>query len=400
MFATLNVMSQSEPYAVSEIPQELKKNANAVVRSYDVTVDLSSTNKMVVKTKRVITVLNKQGNRNINASERYDNNSKIRDIRAIVYDKFGKEIKKINVRLVQANISNFLKIDSEKGTYASTRQVIERYQNLSLQESGLKDPIDLIIWPETAYPFSLRSNPENLTNTALPLVFTHVTKMSKADLFTGGYDSQNTLKNDAYFKTEHNTAFHISKEGTLKETYNKRELIPFGETLPFGFFNQYISRYIDNISFFKEGEKFTLFTLNNGMHFFSTICYELLKPTFVREYLNQLKLRPHFMINLTNDSWYGKTMEPHQHLFLAKWRALEFNMPIIRSTNTGISSVIYADGTESKRLGVYKTGNLDLELLFSQNKATTYQKFGILPLFALWILYFIFHLLGIKLKNE
>ncbi len=95
MFATLNVMSQSEPYAVSEIPQELKKNANAVVRSYDVTVDLSSTNKMVVKTKRVITVLNKQGNRNINASERYDNNSKIRDIRAIVYDKFGKEIKKI-----------------------------------------------------------------------------------------------------------------------------------------------------------------------------------------------------------------------------------------------------------------------------------------------------------------
>ena len=136
------------------------------------------------------------------------------------------------------------------------------------------------------------------------------------------------------------------------------------------------------------------------MKFFSTICYELLKPKFIREYLNNLKERPHFMINLTNDSWYGKTMEPHQHLFLAKWRALEFNIPIIRSTNTGISSVVYADGTESKRLGVYKTGSLDLELLFGPNKPTIYQSFGILPLFALWILYFIFHLLGIKLKNE
>ncbi len=318
----------------------------------------------------------------------------------LVPKKNEKEIKKVNVRLVQANISNFLKVDSEKGTYASTRQVIERYENLSLKETDLTEALDLIIWPETAYPFSLRSNPEDLKNTALPLAFINVTKTSKADLFTGGYDSQNTLQNDAYFKTEHNTAFHISKDGTLNDTYNKRELIPFGETLPFGFLNQYLSKFIDNISFFKEGEKFTLFSLDNGMKFFSTICYELLKPKFIREYLNNLKERPHFMINLTNDSWYGKTMEPHQHLFLAKWRALEFNIPIIRSTNTGISSVVYADGTESKRLGVYKTGNLDLELLFGPNKPTIYQSFGILPLFALWILYFIFHLLGIKLKNE
>ncbi|TJY36993.1 DUF3857 domain-containing protein [Pontimicrobium aquaticum] len=95
VFTTFNVLSQNNSLAVTEIPEELKKSANAVIRSYDVTVDLSSVNKMIVNTKRIITVLNKEGNKSIRAYERYDNNSKIRDIRAIVYDRFGKEIKKI-----------------------------------------------------------------------------------------------------------------------------------------------------------------------------------------------------------------------------------------------------------------------------------------------------------------
>ena len=95
VLTNLNVMSQSSSLAVAEIPEELKKSANAVIRSYDVTVDLSSVNRMIVNTKRIITVLNKEGNKNIHAYERYDNNSKIRDIRVIVYDRFGKEIKKI-----------------------------------------------------------------------------------------------------------------------------------------------------------------------------------------------------------------------------------------------------------------------------------------------------------------
>ena len=106
------------------------------------------------------------------------------------------------------------------------------------------------------------------------------------------------------------------------------------------------------------------------------------------------------MINLTNDSWYGKTMEPEQHLFLAKWRALEFNLPIVRSTNTGISSIIYADGSESRRLGVYETGNLDLKISFGRNEKTLYERFGILILLPMFFIYLIFHLLGIKLKND
>jgi apolipoprotein N-acyltransferase len=305
-----------------------------------------------------------------------------------------------NVRIVQANISNFLKVDSEKGTYASVGQVISRYSTLSTIPSPFSRAMDIIIWPETAYPFSLKTNLENISDTSVPIVISQIAVKQNSNLFIGGYDSQRKNGDSSYFKTESNTAFHISDSGELIDLYNKQVLIPFGETLPFGPLNKYLSSYIENISFFKEGEKFTLFSLENGSKFISTICYELLKPEFIRDYLNSLKVRPHFMINLTNDSWYGKTMEPEQHIFLAKWRALEFNLPIIRSTNTGISSIIYPDGTESRRLGVFETGNLDIKTSFGVNDRTLFQRFGLFMIFPLWFLYFIFHLLRIRLRND
>jgi apolipoprotein N-acyltransferase len=311
-----------------------------------------------------------------------------------------KDLKENRVRLVQANISNFLKTDSEKGTYASVGQVINKYLQLSLKQSSFQRKLDLIIWPETAYPFAIKVDLESTSSTALPSVLQDISIAQNSELFIGGYDTRRDSSNSTYYKTESNTGFHISDSGKLIQTYNKQVLIPFGETLPFGPFNKFLSSYIKNISFFREGENFTYFKLENGTSFISTICYELLKPEFIRSYLNSLKQRPHFMINLTNDSWYGKTMEPEQHLFLAKWRALEFNLPIVRSTNTGISSVIFADGSESKRLGVYKEGNLDLKLVFGRNEKTLYERFGILILFPLIFLYLTFHLLRIKLKND
>ena len=315
-------------------------------------------------------------------------------------DRNQENIIESRVRLVQANISNFLKIDSEKGSYASVGQVINQYFSMSLKKSSFPRALDLIIWPETAYPFAIKVDREKIRKTTLPTIVQEITSETKAELFFGGYDTQRDLANSSYYKTEHNTGFHVEDSGELVATYNKRILIPFGETLPFGPLNKFLSGLISNISFFKEGEVFTEFKLQNGSRFISSICYELLKPDFIREYLNSISQRPHFMINLTNDSWYGKTMEPEQHLFLAKWRALEFNLPIVRSTNTGISSVIFADGTESRRLGVYERGNLDLKLSFGVNSPTLYQRFGFAILFPLWFLYFIFHGLRIRLKNE
>ena len=307
----------------------------------------------------------------------------------------GKELKNLNVRLVQANISNFLKVDSEKGGYASVSQVLNRYRDLS-QMPYKKGSLDLLIWPETAYPYSMQSSKE-VGKTQVPTLFQDLALRHGSSLFIGGYDSLG-FSGD-YFQSEYNSNFHINANGHYENVYHKHILIPFGETLPFGPLNRTLSKYIENISFFSEGKSFPIFKIETGHTFISTICYEILKPEFLRKYLNSLEFRPHALINLTNDSWYGDTSEPEQHLFLTTWRALELALPIIRSTNTGISSFINVNGQEEHRLGVGVTGNLDMELKLSRHAPTIFQVYGFWSLMPVWLALFIFQLVLIRLRR-
>ncbi|MBD65047.1 MAG: apolipoprotein N-acyltransferase [Halobacteriovoraceae bacterium] len=303
------------------------------------------------------------------------------------------------VRVVQANISNFLKVDSETGNYASVDQVLSSYKELSLLPSKEQKKIDLIIWPETAYPYPITTDKKDLGQTVLPPLFLEIATLMDSELLIGGYDHLKDDTDNSFYQTEYNAAFHISANGQLKKTFHKHILIPFGETLPFGPLNKWISKQVPELAFFAEGSSFPTFTTASGINFITTICYELIKPEFIRKYLNETDKHPQVLINLSNDSWYGNTVEPEQHLFLAKWRAIEFNLPIIRSTNTGISSYIGSDGIEKQRLNYYKKGNLDLELMIGPAPAPTmYQKYGYMMILPLFALCFIFHLLLIKFK--
>ncbi|MEC7183543.1 MAG: apolipoprotein N-acyltransferase [Bdellovibrionota bacterium] len=265
-------------------------------------------------------------------------------------------IKNLNVRLVQANIGNFMKLDSESGKPHSILSVTQRYFKLSTQP--LNSQPDLIVWPETSYPLLLSSSKMKENKNAIPIVIRTVASKMQSEVFFGGYDRVSNKVNRGY-KSEYNSAFLVSKEGSFKNVYHKHRLIPFGEGLPFGPLNPFLSRYIKNISFFAEGKNFPLFKTSNQSSFISAICYEILFSSFIRKYLNKVQDNPHFLINLTNDSWYGDTIEPFQHLFLSHWRAIEFNLPIIRMTNTGISSILLPDGSEQKRTGVFKQVSKD-----------------------------------------
>lgn len=305
---------------------------------------------------------------------------------------------KLDLRLVQANISNFLKVDSESGSYPSVSEVLNRYYQLSLRPYPTGESPDLIIWPETAYPFVIKTDKKDITNTQIPQIFKSISTFWKSELLIGGYDNSNRT-NENYYKTEYNSAFLFSEDEKIKQVYHKHVLIPFGETLPLGPLNEVVAPYLKNIAFFSEGNDFTEFKLKTGHRVTGAICYEVLRPEFIRTYFNSLKEKPHAIINLTNDSWYGDTAEPKQHLFLTKWRAVENQVTIIRSTNTGISSVIYPDGSESTRLATGVTGNLDLRIHLQDSKPTIFQIYGILSLIPLWLLYFIFHQLLLRLKR-
>lgn len=285
-----------------------------------------------------------------------------------------KELSSLNIRIVQPNIGNFIKLDSERGGTQSLRSVFDSYYFLST--NNILSKRDLIIWPETAYPHLFFSELVKENNSPLPPLLQSIVSKTGAELFIGGYDST-TIHNGQNYQSDYNTAFHFSNDGKLKDVYHKMRLIPFGEGLPFGPFNQFLSGIITNISYFAEGTNYTGFVTQNGLEFVSVICYEILFPDFVAKMLNDQKGDAQFLINLTNDSWYGDTSEPEQHLFLSKWRALEFNIPIIRSTNTGITTVIYPDGSESKRLNVGEKTYLDLDLKISKRVTTLFQMIGI-----------------------
>lgn len=277
------------------------------------------------------------------------------------------------IRLVQANIGNYIKINSEKGKLFAVNQVVETFKTLSLKQSDQQ--VDLIVWPETAYPRLLSADAMKINQSSVPKIFKDTILESGAELFVGGYDKN---KYDEYFfESEYNTAFHFTSSAELKDVYHKMKLIPFGESLPFGPMNRFFAKSLQNISFFAKGKKHTLFTTINGTPFTSAICYEILFSSFIREYLNTVETQPQFLLNITNDSWYGDTAEPYQHLFLAHWRALEFNLPIVRMTNTGISSLLNQDGSESKRLGIGEANILDLEVKTNKRNPTLFQILGI-----------------------
>ena len=297
-------------------------------------------------------------------------------------------VDKINVKVIQPNIGNFLKLDSEAGNYSSIHEVLETYKELSI--SG--DDADLIVWPETAYPHVLSTTKMSNNSIFTPPEVTEVVQKTESYLFTGGY--ARASNNEDGFMNQYNSALLFDEKGILRDIYHKIMLIPFGETLPFGRFNRYLSSYIDNISYFAQGDTFEVFKLPGGRNFITAICYEVLFSSFIRDFLNSAESSPHFIINLTNDSWYGDTSEPHQHLFLAKWRAIEFNLPVIRSTNTGITSVLYQDGSEGKKMGIGQRASMVYPIPLRVAQPTLYQRFGLWMSAAFIVAAFALHILS------
>lgn len=285
----------------------------------------------------------------------------------------------LSVRVVQANIGNFLKLSSETGDFGSTQSVAELYDRLSTRENGFKP--ELIIWPETAYPNSFYGK-----ETQVESVFNSIMQRTGSEILIGGYDQDTSRPTMDLIESVFNASI-LMGEGRVRSMYHKNILIPFGETLPFGPLNRQIVSIVPAISLFARGQGTPVMETKTGYRFVTPICYEILESNYMRSLLNQWNGN-HFIVNHTNDSWYGDTAEPHQHLFLSKWRALEFGLPIIRSTNTGISSVIYPDGSESRRLKVNEVDILDEKVNLSTPAPTVYQTYGAFPFMLLFALLF------------
>jgi apolipoprotein N-acyltransferase len=202
--------------------------------------------------------------------------------------------------------------------------------------------LDLIVWPESVLGIRRTSREGSLPpglfgDTHIPILFGALLRLGE-DRTALPYGS----------------ALLADGEGRILGTYDKSVLVPFGEYIPFGETFPSLYSLVPTAGRFQPGKN--LEPLPFGKYLFSVnICYEDIFPGHIRSLMQggQKRRIPDVMLNLTNDSWYGKTTEPIEHLALASFRSIEHRRSLVRSTNTGISAFVDPVGRIVTRSGIW-----------------------------------------------
>ena len=162
--------------------------------------------------------------------------------------------------------------------------------------------------------------------------------------------------------------------------YDKYRLVPFGEFLPFpGFFRVIgLSSLVQNGVAFSPGPEPAPLSIPGIPRMQPLICYEALFPGFT----NAKGGRPGWIVNVSDDAWFGRTTGPLQHLNLASYRAIEEGLPIVRATPTGVSAIVDPYGRVRARLGLGRQGVIDADLP-GHLPPTVFSRVGELPFWAL-----------------
>lgn len=250
----------------------------------------------------------------------------------------------VRLRLVQPDVPQ-----DEKYLKQYRERNWRRLVDLSLAEKG-KAPTH-IIWPEAAPPFLLSRVPASLSDIQM------LTGRSTI-LMTGAVRMLPRLDGPPRF---FNSFYVFGPGGRLLDVYDKSHLVPFGEYLPLASLLDRlgISKLVDSPGSFAAGEGPHSYAVPGAPVMGPLICYEVIFPGAVVG-----AVRPGWLVNVTDDSWFGppSSTGPYQHLLIARVRAIEEGLPIARAANTGISAVIDPLGRIVARLGAGKMGMVDAGL--------------------------------------
>lgn len=226
----------------------------------------------------------------------------------------------VRVGVVQGNIDQALKWDP-----AMQETTLAKYRRLTLDLA--RERPALVIWPEAAMPFFLRTD-QRLGPQVLALA-----REAKIPLLVGSPDR-------AGHHQYTNSALFVTETGEIRGKYDKRHLVPFGEYVPLQPLFFFLDKLVVGIGDFVPGQETTVFRAPFG-RFGVLICYEAIFPEEVR-----LAVRDgaDFLVNITNDAWFGRTSAPYQHLAMAAFRAVENNVYLVRAANAGISAIVEPSG--------------------------------------------------------
>ncbi len=275
-----------------------------------------------------------------------------------------RQVEGVRLRLMQPNLPQ-----DDKFNYAVKKKVMDLYTSLSdratrPESQGVRD-VTHLIWPESAFPFLLERESDALAQIAdlLPPGVVLITGAARGEQRQGSQRVFNSIR-------------VIGDDGAILATYDKVHLVPFGEYLPF-------QNFLESLGFQQLTRVRGGFTPGSARRALSIprlplaaplICYEIIFPGQV---LPEGR-RPSWLLNLTNDAWFGITPGPHQHFAQARLRTIEQGLPLVRSANNGISAVVDSFGRIVASMPLGSAGVLDAPL--PQSIAPTiYARTGDLP---------------------
>jgi len=257
----------------------------------------------------------------------------------------------VKLRIMQPNLAQ-----DERFNYSAKAEVMQKYLTLSdrasgPQSTGVRDA-SILIWPESAFPFFLTHEADAMAQIASLLG-------KSTTLITGAVRAPD-LPPGVRVTRAYNSIYVIDHEGSVLSVYDKLHLVPFGEFLPF-------QDWMEKLGFvqltkvqggFIPGTRRRAMEIPNAPRVLPLICYEAIFPGVVAARDD----RPGWIVNLTNDGWFGISTGPYQHLQQARMRAIEEGLPLVRAANTGISAVIDPLGRIVARLDLGVEGVLDSSL--------------------------------------
>jgi apolipoprotein N-acyltransferase len=262
----------------------------------------------------------------------------------------------LGVALLQGNIEQNLKWD-----HAAREAIFSIYRTLTL-EAAAHPEVDLIVWPEAATPFFF-ANDRLFQARQL-----HLAQEAGRPLLFGSP----TYARDGDQDVMYNSAFLAGPAGMVRGRYDKIHLVPFGEYIPLRHVLFFLDKLVQGIGDFRSGEVYTVMAIPQG-RFAVLICFEIIFPELVRQFVRH---GAQFLVNITNDAWFGYSPASYQHLSMVVFRAVENRLPIVRAANTGISAVIDPTGRLSQQTDLFVRTWLKGRITPVEGPTTFYTRWG------------------------
>lgn len=236
------------------------------------------------------------------------------------------DVPDVRLRIVQPAITQAERLDRSRHG-----EIVDRLFALTAKApAGPADATQIVVWPESTFPFLISHEPTILPRIADALVRGQL-------LIVGAARGERTSPTEARV---FNALYVFDEAARLVDRYDKVHLVPFGEYLPFEDVLSAVGLEALTRRGYTAGTVRRTIALPGAPSFVPLICYETIFPGAV---LGEGE-RPGFIVNLSDDSWFGNTSGPRQHLLQARVRAVEEGLPLIRGTTTGISAVIDSRG--------------------------------------------------------